>query len=148
MKPLWWITSVVSNERLSSDERALLVWFGTRPAKWVYRVPDVMIGMGWGRQKYQRTLAGLKEAGWLKTEHIHDRFGRIIETKLSILAEKNRRAENQASGKADRRVDSKASGRRAENQASIRNIKTGEDFEAAVQSITHPQFLNRGAHDA
>lgn len=147
MKPLWWITAVISDQSLSSDERALLIWFGTRAAKWEYHVPEVTAGMGWGRQKYQRTLASLKAAGRLKTEHIHDRFGRIVETKLSLLTDNNRRAENQASGKGNRRADCKASGPRAENQASRRKTLLKAESRATFADVTHPQFSERGGRD-
>lgn len=74
----------MNDTALTVEQRGLLVWFGTRPGGWQYRVVDTLAETGFERKKYQRLFASLKAAGYVETEHRRDRLGRVTFTKLTL----------------------------------------------------------------
>lgn len=85
MKPAWWFVRVNTDTSLSHAARQLVSWFGSQPRGWRYSVAEAQAAMGVGRQKYQQTLAELKDAGLIVTTYKHDkRTGQIMHTNLVV----------------------------------------------------------------
>lgn len=145
MKPRAWVTMVISDVRLSIDARGLLCWLGSRPARWRYAVEDCISACGWGRQKFQKVLRELKDAGWVHSIHKRDGGGRIVWTDIAVSDKPSRKVEFQPSGEGEKRgsrkPDFKASGPRAENQPRLKNSNNrGRTLSSAAawNAVTHP----------
>lgn len=84
MKPRWWIVSMLRDARLSPEARCLLGFLGTQPAGWRYNVDECRRYTRFGRNKHFEAMNEIEAAGYIAREHVRNKRGRIIYTRLNI----------------------------------------------------------------
>jgi len=120
MMPRGWMIGVIQDNRLSADARALIIFVGSRPARWRYSVEECRRVLLFGRQKYQKIMREAKDAGYVTVTQPKDGKGRLEPAILTVHY--TPRAENQTPENATPRDDLKAFGPRVENQPSRARI--------------------------
>jgi hypothetical protein len=74
--------AVIRDERLSGEDRGLLLWLLSHAHNWRVIIPVVMKNMRWGRDKTYRILRRLMELGYVERYQKRDKrsgaYGQMV----------------------------------------------------------------------